>query len=312
MVFAAILVFTGCSTTPAHINGTSMVGLETQITSTAIESADISNNILDLSNMSVDEWASTSPSGQWVATGLVALPKLSTNGEQTSNMSFTRVMIFSTQAIVKWTVIEKWSDFNLGFPFPKPLAWSSDEDTFYLTNTVTPDGCGAFDYRSGLARVDLNNGNVADLLPTSSSAWVSLSPDKTSLAYIGVGGRGLVLRDLQTGAEEELNIDPGKDYQAGHILWSPNGGLLALTLVTNPCGDINELHSSILLVDAETLAVRFLLQEDPRFLITKEWTEAEEIFIVDGTFADATLEDVPYNSRWRIDINSGVISPEIQ
>lgn len=276
---------------------------ESETTSTPLE-------LIDLSKMDVDEWASTSSDGQWIATGLVALPKLPVDSEQSStDLSFTRVLIFSSYNSIKWPVIERSTEVNLGFPFPMPLAWSADGKFFYLTFGTTPDGCGAFNHLSGLVRVDLENGSVADLLDTTSSTWVALSPDQSMVAYTGTGGHGLILRDFLTGNESEVNIDPGKDYQAGYILWSPDGRLVTLTLVTSPCDEITKWLTSILIIDTETHRVQSLLHEGTRFLVTKEWTESQEIILVDGNYATTNLRNIPFNSQWTIDINSGAINP---
>lgn len=36
--------------------------------------------------------------------------------------------------------------------------------------------------------------------------WIALAPDEGKLAYVGYGGRGLVVRDLATGEEREAGL----------------------------------------------------------------------------------------------------------
>lgn len=55
---------------------------ETAVHLTPSATAEPSNNELNLFGMNVQEWASTSPDGKWVAVGLVAFPKENIGGQQ--------------------------------------------------------------------------------------------------------------------------------------------------------------------------------------------------------------------------------------
>src|SRR5688500_6515113 len=172
----------------------------------------------DLSQMNVDEWSSTSPDGRWVAVGLVAFPKENIGGQ----LAYVRLMIFGVDGKTHWTIIDTWKEINLGFPVPALLKWSRDGKHFYFTYRVIPDGCSAFAFLTDLQQVNLENGTTDDLLPDPALA-LALSPDDSQVAYFFGGERGLVLRDLVTGEERETKVDPGKDFNAGNILWSPDG-----------------------------------------------------------------------------------------
>jgi len=257
---------------------------------------------LDLSKMSVDEWASTSPDGRWVAVGLVAFPKENIGGQ----LAYISLMIFSVEGKTHWTIIDKWQEMGLGFPIPVPLKWSQDGKHFYFTHRVTPDGCSAFALLTDLQQVNLEDGAVDDLLPDPALA-LALAPDEAQVAYIGYGDRGLILKDLITGEERETKIDPGKDFNAGNILWSPDEDALALTLAINPCtGDYGlsktvwAESTTILWVDAKTLQQKDLVKEDPRLFITLEWNEPGRITIADGEG----------NSAWYLNVNTGEITRE--
>jgi hypothetical protein len=254
---------------------------------------------VSLSEMAVNEWASTSLDGNWIAVGLVAFPSFNS----TSQLAYVRLMIFNTQENTRWTIIDQWKDIGLGFPIPQPLKWSQDNSHFYFTHKVTPDGCSVFENFNDLHKVNLDDGTVIELLPPS-GLGLALSPDETSVAYMGNGDRGLVVRNLITGEEQELKLDRGKDFQTGNISWSPDGISLALTLAINPCtGDFVDSKTvyaestTILLVDAVTLEQRVLVEEDPRLFITHEWEEPEYITITDG------ME----NSIWRLVVDTGEI-----
>jgi hypothetical protein len=273
---------------------------ETAVPLTPLATTEISNSQLNLSQMSVNEWASTSPNGRWVAVGLVAFPKANTGGQQ----AYVRFMIFSVDGKTHWTIIDKWQEMGLGFPMPEPLSWSQDHKHFYFSHRLIPDGCSAFPFLTDLQRVNLADGTVTELLPQSAVA-LALAPAESQVAYIGYGERGLVLRDLVTGEERETKIDPGKDFNVGNILWSPEGNALALTLAINPCTGVYGVSktvwaesTTILWVDAKTLQQKVLLKEDSRLFITQEWNDPGKITITDGA----------ENSLWSLNVDTGEIA----
>jgi hypothetical protein len=255
---------------------------------------------LDLSQMDVNEWASTSTDGRWVATGLVAFPKKNIGGQ----LAYVRLMIFRVDGKTHWNVIDQWQEIGLGFPVPSALKWSQDGKHFYFTHRVTPDGCSAFPFLTDLQQVNLEDGTVNELLPQSALA-LALAPNESQVAYIGEGARGLVLKDLVTGQERETKIDPGKGFDAGNILWSPDGKSLTLTLAINPCTGAYGVSktvwaesTTILWVDVKTLQQKVLLKEDPHLFITSEWKEPEKITITDGE----------ENAVWYLDVNTREIT----
>ena len=273
---------------------------ETALPQTPLTTPENSHNQLNLDQMNESEWASTSPDGQWVAVGLAAFPKPNTGGQQ----AYVRLMIFSTDGNVNWTIVDNWEELGLGFPTPAPLKWSDDGQSFYFTHRVNPDGCSAFPYYTDLHQVNLGDGIVNELLPPVAAA-LALAPDDSQVAYFIGGEKELVIKDLSTGEERKTKIGPGKDFNAGNILWSPDGSSLTLTLAINPCvgeaGVSNTVwaeSTSIIWIDAETLEQRVLVNEDPRLFVTWEWNEPEKITIVDGQ------ED----SFWQLDVNTGEIT----
>jgi hypothetical protein len=116
---------------------------------------------LDLSRMNVEEWASTSADGKWVAAGLVAFPKPNTDVVQ----AYVRLVIFSADGETRWIILDEWREIGLGFPSPAPLKWSQDGRSFYFTYRAIPDGCPVFTYLTDLQQVHLESGSVADVLP---------------------------------------------------------------------------------------------------------------------------------------------------
>ena len=274
------------------------------LTSPSLSEAPVETaNQLNLSQMNVDEWASTSPDGKWIATGLVAFPKESISDQP----AYVRLMIFGIDPNVRWTIIEEWREIGLGFPIPAPLKWSNDGNYFYFTYRVNPDGCPVFTYLTDLLRVNLETGAVEDLQSGSSIA-LAISPNDSQAAYFYFDGQpemGLRIRNLITGEEQETKINPGKEFNAGNIVWSPDGQSFALTLAIQPCAGEHGLSktvwaesTTILQVDATTLEQKTLVQEDPRLFVTVEWAEPNKIIITDGA----------ENSLWHVDVNTGEIT----
>ncbi len=207
----------------------------------------------------------------------VALPV--TSGTPVSNNYYTQLKLQKTDGD-EWTVVDEWSEWGLGYTIPYPLHWSHDGKYLYFTNKPVPDGCAVFVNGSDLYRINLDDGSVGEIVPPV-GLWLSLSPDETRLAYIGYGGRGLVIRDLVTGIERETRLDPGKDYQAGHIVWSPDGTAVILALAIQPCSTDWADSTSIVRVDVATLEQVTLLREDKRLFIPIEWETAEKVLLQD-------------------------------
>jgi hypothetical protein len=235
--------------------------------------------------MELRTWSSRSPDGKWDVQGMVAFP--ADGGEK----YYTQLKVKKTDGAIDWTVVDEWSRFGLGYTTPQPFQWSQDGRYLYFTNKPVPDGCGIFVNGSDLHRIDLSDGSVTEIVP-SSGLWLSLSPDETTLAYIGYGGRGLVLRNLATGVERGARLDPGQDYAAGHIVWSPDGAALVLTLAIRPCSSGWAESVSVMLVEVATLEQTMLIHEDKRLFTTVEWPTLDRILLKDedGNFWWMDLE----------------------
>jgi hypothetical protein len=93
---------------------------------------------------------------------------------------------------------------------------------------------------------------------------------------VGYGDRGLVLRDLSTGQERQTQIEAAQeteDAHVGHVVWSPDGEGLVLTVAIDACGPPQERSHTIVRVDAETLAQTTLITEDERLFTSEAWSE---------------------------------------
>jgi len=246
-------------------------------------------NLLDFQ---VDTRSFTSPDGEWTAQVIVALP---VSSDAAVSSYYTQLKVSKRDGTTEWVIVDEWAEWGLGYTIPQPLHWSHDGRYLYITNKPVPDGCAVFVNGTDLRRVDLSDGSVREIVP-SAGLWLSLSPDETMLAYIGYGDRGLVIRDLATGIEQETKLDPGKDYQAGHIIWSPDGTTIMLALAIRPCSTDWADSTSIIRVDVATLEQVTLLQEDKRLLVPVEWATADKVLLKDkgGDYwlMDATTGEV--------------------
>lgn len=229
----------------------------------------------DLAALQLRTWSSTSPDGKWIAQVTAAFP-VSNGGNY-----YTQLKVLKVDGTLEWVIVDEWLEWGLGYTIPQPLQWSRDGRSLYFTNRPVPDGCAVFVNGSDLHKVNLSDGSVRALVP-SVGLWLSLSPDETMLAYIGYGDRGLVIRDLATGAERETKLDPGQRYQAGNIIWSPDGTALMLTLALQPCSTDWADSTSIVRVETTSLEQTTLIREDKRRFITVEWSTADKVLLRDG------------------------------
>lgn len=226
--------------------------------------------VMDLATSTV-----ASPDGRWVAELTVATPK---NGDS----YYTNLTITNAAKTSRWTAVDAWAPYGLGYTVPRPFHWSRDGRYLYVTNDPAPDGCALFVNGSDLQRVDLSDGSVTEIVGPV-GLWLSLSPDETKLAYLSWNGdRPLVVRDLASGAENAIKLPAGDpNWQAGNIVWSPDGNSMVLTVANNPCAGGWAQSTSIMQVNLATLQARPLLADDKRLLVTAEWPEPSTIVLQD-------------------------------
>jgi Tol biopolymer transport system component len=211
---------------------------------------------------------STSPDGKWKATVL-------------EDQESASLRVSSTDGSVVWiadTVTER--DIYGGFEWPIPFHWSKDGRYLYFTHHERGDGCISLFHGSDLQRLDLQTGEVTEIIPRV-GYWLALSPDETTLAYLSFE-KGLILHDLPSGDERQVHLDiedayPETPLHKSHLLWSPNGNLLVLTIDIDVCGP--GWSTAIVQVDVATLSQTVLLHEDEKLLYTIEWLEANRILL---------------------------------
>ncbi len=230
----------------------------------------------DLADFEQQEWSYTSPDGNWIALTLAAYPKAGS----TAAGIYTQLKVSSTDGAAEWVIVDRWSGGGLGYTIPQPLLWSRDGQYLCCTNRPVTDGCGLFVDASDLWKVNLRSGSVVDIMPSSGST-LSLSPDETVVAYIRWRGRALVIRDLLSGKERQAQLNPGKPFAAGHIIWSPDGTTLLLTLALQPCSGNWAESTSIVRVQVPSLEQTTAIREDERLFITAEWSAPDRVLLKD-------------------------------
>jgi Tol biopolymer transport system component len=251
----------------------------------------------DLGAMQETTTSFTSPDGEWVMRVARALP-LDDQGELYADYGHDRVEVSSSDGTRSWTVIEEWFTLGLGLGGYEPYLWTPDGRYLYITYVPVPDGCALFVNGTDLRKVDLGSGEVTQLVPPV-GLNISLSPDEDTLAYIGYRDRGLVLRDLETGQERQVDVYQSGDEAAGDILWSPDGSALVLTLAHQPCTTNWATSTSILRVDAETLEVTPLIEQDQRLFTTTEWSQPDQVILKDDN-----------ENLWTMDPGTGEAIPQ--
>jgi hypothetical protein len=254
-------------------DGSILVSATVALTLTAASTPDLGE--LDVQ----EEWTSISPDGTWVARGLAAFPE---GGDD--DHYYTRLTVARSDYSQEWTVVDAGSQLALGYTIPHPLCWSSDGRHFYYTNRPVPDGCAVFVNGSDLQRVDLSDGSVTEMVPAV-GLWLSLSHDETTLAYVGYGDRGLVLRDLAIGDERQTAIEAAEeaeDAHLGHVVWSPDDEAVMLTVAMNACGPQEDRRHAIVRVDAGTLYQTTVVAQSDHLFITEAWPEPDRVLLKDG------------------------------
>jgi hypothetical protein len=210
-----------------------------------------------------------------VAKTTVATPK-------SGDSYYANLTVTDTAGTSGWVVVDSWAPYGLGYTVPRPFHWSNDGNYLYITNDPAPDGCALFVNGSDLKRVDLSSGEVTQIVEPV-GPWLSLSPNETKLAYLSWDGdRPLVVRDLASGAENAIKLpvsDP--NWQAGNVVWSPDGDKLVLTIANTPCSGGWARSTSIVQVNLGTLEAKPVIEDDDRLLVTTEWPEPSTIVLQD-------------------------------
>jgi len=237
-----------------------------------------------------ENWTEPSPNGKWTAVGRIKIDTGIFQGEK--EIYYTQLKVISADQSVEWILVEEISPFGLGYTTPEPLHWSADGRYLYFTNRPHADGCGLFVTGSDLWRADLADGSITQVLPEGAQSY-AFSPDGTLVAYMSWSTPPeLALHNLGTG--EERRVVLGFE-NAGAIVWSPDGAMLALTGAQKPCQA--GWNHTIVAMELIVLTPQTLLPPDERLYITRGWQETGKIL----------LEDFDRDLFW-LDVESGEVT----
>jgi len=226
-----------------------------------------------------------SPDGQWTASSFDYYPPI-------------RMQVARADGSAAWQVEsdgEGWPEVIL-----RPVHWSIDGRILYFTLAPFVDGFVLYVSGSGLQRLDLRDGRVAQILAGENQLQsFSISPDSSRVAYVRSDDdiEWLVVRDMGDGTELEWSL-ADQPVQAGKITWSPDASELVL-LVTRGFST-EEALTDLVLVNLLSPTEKRVLQEDPRLFHRIQWIDEHTLYMEDLTV-----------TGWRLDLQTGemVLTP---
>lgn len=235
---------------------------------------------VDLSEMTGDSWISISPDGNWTAQVQVAYP-FNKNGVATGDRYYVRLEVLKKDGSVVWTVLDDWLNWGLGYSIPANFHWRADSGRLYFTEHTIVDGCAVFGNERGLYEVNLEDGSLRELSGFDTGE-LQAAPDGQQIAVLS--GSSFEVRDLSGDplAETSLDFLEG-DWQAGRLVWSPNGDQVLFTVMFDPCGPPKS--SSIYRMNIPSGTLDVLVERDTRVLVANQWLGDDKVELIDAAGA---------------------------
>ena len=210
-----------------------------------------------------------SPNGQWVEVFC----------------SRDTIEIVSMDETRKWevssdTLINPYTEYFGGVNH-----WSNDGAYAYISFDPHTDGYWEpFHHGIVLYRLDLQTGQISEVLPLGKSDWVfyafAFSPNDRRLAYIVTDKSPVILniRDLPTGDEQSFEFDL-KYNTGGGFVWSPDSQKLVFSITQFDTSTYEYIATSIFLWDKDTSKVTELINDHQSRLQAIEWVEETKIIL---------------------------------
>jgi len=252
-----------------------------------------------LEKMSHEDWFYNSPDGQWTVQVSAAFP-VTAEGSISGENYRVSLSVFRADGGLRWKILDEERPFGLGYTLPAQFHWQRDGSGLFYTEHGIPDGSPTIlGFDCGLFRTDLQNGETTQL--TAACGSLRAAPDGESFAALQ-GGRllihrisGEVIREISF--TDFLGLGEQSGWLAGGLVWSPDNGRLAFSILQN-MADAAEIQTSFVLVDLVTGSVRFFLQNQPGQYLPIDWQESEVLVIMDT-----------FGLRYRLNIRTGEIVP---
>ena len=179
------------------------------------------------------------------------------------------------------TIIEEFENPDSMDKLPKLIAWSPDSKKLFYSHEISfHDGCFPISYTNGkdLTFYDLGNGLSSQILDYGSCYWITLSNDTNWAAYLD-NDDYITLLNLSTGLEKKTFVSESTEfihktlYHTADLVWSPDNRYLAYTFMNYICGNQEDVRHSIIIVSADTLVHRTLIDEDENCPRVVKWQE---------------------------------------
>jgi len=196
-----------------------------------------------------------------------------------------------TLAIVHVEEGTKWdiSSDTLINPFTEYFVsishWSSDGRYAYTSPDPHTDGYWEpFHQGVGLFRLNLETGEISELLPLGGDDWIfysyAISPDDNILAYIVTDRSPVTLniRDLQT--EKEQSFQFASNYNTGGaLIWSPDGEKLVFSVTQYDTSTAHYIATSIMIWHRDTSTTTELIKDHPSQMRVVEWIDETRVIL---------------------------------
>jgi len=200
-----------------------------------------------------------------------------------------KLSVANFEDTIVWNINQKNSG---GESWLVPYRWSQDSRYLYFNIYASIAGYVPFYQGMGLQRLDVQNGQVSEILPSGYFATLdsggttynwdlaefSLSPMDDKLAYINTmeDEVQLVIRDMKTNKENSIFFDNYKI--AGRILWSPKQDYLVFGASNENYWSSNSL-SFIELVELNSLTTKSILINTKQVTIPLMWLNNHTVFV---------------------------------
>jgi hypothetical protein len=194
-----------------------------------------------------------------------------------------------TLEIVRLDETQKWevSSDTLINPYTEYFGgvnhWSNDGAYAYITFDPHTDGYWE-PYHQGIVlyRLDLQTGQISEVLPLGKSDWIfysfAFSSNDRRLAYIVTDKSPVILniRDMQTGNEQPFEFDP-KYNTGGRFVWSPDSQKLVFSITQFDTNIYDYIATSIILWDKDKSELTELITDYQGELRANEWINETKI-----------------------------------